>query len=82
MELDNAHAETIVGRLDQVIGQLAKQNSFARMFVVGLCYGIGFAVGSAIIATLVIGVLAPFVAEIPGVREAFGAGVEVLRGNQ
>lgn len=49
------------------------------MFVVGIVYGIGFFVGSAIIATIALGILGPWFGKIPWVHSAFETGVSLLR---
>jgi len=41
---------TIIGNLEKINRQLVRQNSFGRIFSVGIIYGIGFFIGSAIIA--------------------------------
>jgi hypothetical protein len=42
-------------------------------------YGIGFFIGSAIIATIIIGFLSPWIVQIDWVRDSFVRGVEILR---
>ena len=59
--------------------QLDRQNSLRRMFVAGVVYGVGFFVGSAIIATLAFGILGPYLGQIPWVHDAFTSG-NSLRG--
>ena len=78
MPLDNQH-DKIIEHLDVLNRQVAKQNSLSRMFVVGIIYGLGFFVGSAIIATIAFGVLGPWFAEIPWVRAAFEMGLSLSR---
>lgn len=69
---------TIIGNLEKINRQLARQNSFGRMFVVGIVYGVGFFVGSAVIATIAFGILGPWVGQIPWVRNAFETGASLL----
>lgn len=71
--------QRIVEQLQEVNRQLARQNSYSRMFLVGVVYGIGFFVGSAILATIAFGILGPWVGQIPWVRDAFVAGVSLLK---
>lgn len=49
------------------------------MFTAGIVYGVGFFVGSAVIATIAFGILGPWVGQIPWVRNAFETGVSLLR---
>lgn len=69
----------VIELLEQINAQVARQNSISRMFAVGVVYGIGFFVGSAIIATIALGVFGPWFAEIPWVRSAFTTGMTLLR---
>jgi hypothetical protein len=69
----------ILEQLEKLNIQAAKQNSFGRMFVTGIIYGIGFFVGSAIIATIAFGLIAPFAGQIEWVRNAFVSGLDTLR---
>ena len=68
----------IIRELRAINGQLAKQNSFWRLFVVGIIYGLGFFFGSAIIATIAFGIIGPWFAEVPWVRSAFETGGAML----
>ncbi len=68
------HQLTIVELLEQMNRQLARQNSLRRMFLTGIVYGIGFFVGSAIIAVILLGVFGPWFAQISWIKDAFEAG--------
>jgi hypothetical protein len=66
---------------DMILVELAKLNhnverqlSVGRMFFVGIIYGIGFFVGSAIIATLALGILTPIFGKIPFIHDIFTQG--------
>ncbi|MDO8514161.1 MAG: hypothetical protein Q7S50_01295 [bacterium] len=72
------HQEKIIEHLDLLNRQMAWQNSFWRMLAIGIVYGIGFFVGSAIIATIALGILGPWFAQIPWVRSAFETGISFL----
>lgn len=71
--------DKIIEHLDLLNQQVARQNSISRMFLVGIVYGIGFFVGSAIIATIALGILGPWFAQFSWVRNAFEAGGSMLR---
>ncbi|OGG48488.1 hypothetical protein A3G63_01485 [Candidatus Kaiserbacteria bacterium RIFCSPLOWO2_12_FULL_52_8] len=72
------HSQSIVELLEELNRQVAKQNSLGRMFWIGIIYGIGFFVGSAIIATIALGVFGPWFAEISWIRGAFETGASLL----
>ena len=72
------HQRSIVELLEELNRQTARQNSLGRMFVIGIIYGVGFFVGSAIIATIAFGVLGPWFGEIGWVRNAFETGASLL----
>ena len=69
---------TIIGQLQMLHKEVAKQNSLSWMFLTGIVYGIGFFIGSAIIATIALGVLGPWIGEIPWVQNAFTTGQHLL----
>jgi len=71
--------ERIIERLDTLAKEVARQQSFGRMFVVGIIYGVGFFLGSAIIAVIALGIFGPWFADIPWIRDSFRSGVELLR---
>ncbi len=70
--------DKIVENLERLNRQVARQNSIGRMFLVGIVYGIGFFVGSAIIATIALGIFGPWFAEIPWIQNAFQTGTSFL----
>jgi hypothetical protein len=72
----------LIAQVKLLSAQLAQQNSFWQALMRGVFYGVGFVIGSAVLAVLVIGVLLPFVKDIPGVQEAFINGVSIIRGGQ
>lgn len=69
----------IIKELSEANQQLKKQNSLSRMLWVGVVYGIGFFIGSAIIATIALGVFGPYVGQIPWVQNAFVTGKSLLQ---
>ncbi len=70
---------TIIGNLEKINRQLARQNSLGHMFMAGIIYGLGFFVGSAIIATIAFGILGPWFGQFQWIRDAFETGVLLLR---
>ena len=73
MAIEDQH-DKIIEHLDLLNKQVKRQNSLSRMFFAGIIYGIGFFVGSAIIATIALGILGPLFAQIPWVRSSFETG--------
>lgn len=78
MELDNQR-DKIIEQLQALNAKLARQLSVKQILMTGIIYGIGFFVGSAIIATIALGVFGPMVAKIPWVQENFERGASILR---
>ena len=70
---------TINGHLERLSRQIEKQNSFWHMFIAGVIYGVGFFVGSAIIATIAFGLFGPWFGQFAWIRSAFETGVSLLR---
>ena len=68
----------IVRNLEEINHQLLRQSSLLRMFGAGIIYGVGFFIGSAIIATIALGIFAPWFADIPWIRTAFQTGASLL----
>ncbi|HEY4523148.1 MAG TPA: hypothetical protein VJK73_02125 [Candidatus Paceibacterota bacterium] len=66
--------EQIIAHLETLNRQIARQNSLARMFAVGIVYGVGFFIGSALIATVALGVFGPWLAQIPWIHDTFVTG--------
>ena len=66
--------DPILGELRQLNDSITKENSFTRKLVGGMIYGVGFVIGSAIVATILIGLFAPLIGQIGWVRSAFQTG--------
>ena len=58
--------------------EVRRQSSLSRMFLIGIVYGVGFFIGSAILATIALGILGPWFAEIPWIRSSFETGASML----
>lgn len=69
--------EKILEQLVLLNNKTAKHNSAKATFVTGVIYGIGFFVGSAILATIALGVLSPWFDEIDWIRENFERGESI-----
>lgn len=69
----------IVDHLEKINYELHRQNSYRHMLGTGIVYGVGFFIGSAILATIALGLFAPWFSEIPLVRDAFTTGSSLRR---
>lgn len=66
--------DKIIEQLETLNDKMAEQNTIKRIFVTGIIYGVGFFIGSAIIATIAFGVLSPWFGKIDWVRDNFERG--------
>lgn len=71
--------EEIIAELKVLNTVVKRQNSIPRIFLTGIIYGVGFVVGSAVLATIVIGIFGPAIADIPWVHDTFKAGSDLIR---
>ena len=67
----------ILQQLELLNQKIEEQKSFKRVFSTGIIYGIGFFVGSAIIATISLGILGPWIGKIDIVKEYYEQGTEL-----
>lgn len=77
MSLEEQRKE-IIEELQMLNQKVSRQNSLSFIFGTGIIYGIGFVVGSAIIATIALGFVVPFFEDIPWVRDTFQRGAALL----
>lgn len=71
--------DRIIEELEELNKKMAIQNSVRHVFLRGLIYGVGVLIGSAVVATLILGVVSPWIAQIDWVQDNFTRGVEILR---
>jgi hypothetical protein len=79
MDTLEAQRDEIIANLERLNKQVETQNSLRHMFFAGLIYGLGFIIGSAVLAAIVLGLFAPLVGQIPWVRDAFITGDTLIR---
>jgi len=70
--------EEIIGQLGVLNAMVKKQNSVRHIFMTGIIYGVGFVVGSAILATITLGIIGPLVGQIPWVHDTYEAGSTLM----
>lgn len=80
MEPDNQR-DKIIEQLEALNVKLAKQISIKNILFTGVIYGIGFFIGSAIIATIVLGMFGPMFGKIEWVKTNYETGTSILKGN-
>lgn len=69
--------DNIVGQLEMLNDKLAKQNSTRHIFYKGIIYGVGFFIGSAVIATIALGILGPWVGKIEWIADYYELGASI-----
>ncbi len=78
MDLENQR-DKIIEQLEVLNAKMDRQSSIRQILKTGIIYGIGFFIGSAIIATIALGVLGPLFGKIEWVKTNFDAGNKILR---
>lgn len=73
------HQQSIVELLEELNRHAAQQNSLGRMLLTGIIYGIGFFIGSAIIATILLGLFGPWFGQFSWIRDSFETGTALQR---
>jgi|GEM_PF-1092107 len=80
MEQDSSsQRDKILEQLEQLNIAMEKQRKVRYQVREGIIHGIGFFIGSVIIATILLGVLGPIFGKIQWVRDSYQAGEEILR---
>ncbi len=69
--------DAIVDQLESLNTKMSRQNSIKHIFLTGVIYGVGFFIGSAVIATIAFGVLSPWIGEIDWIRDNFERGASL-----
>ncbi len=78
MNMENQR-DKIIEQLEFLNAKMDRQNSTVQILKMGVIYGIGFFIGSAILATIALGVLGPLFGKIDWVRTNFETGTSILR---
>jgi hypothetical protein len=73
----DATRRELLNELKQLNRTLAAQRSVGHILYTGIIYGVGFFIGSAIIATIALGVFGPVVGEIDWVASMYARGVQL-----
>lgn len=64
----------ILEQLELLNVKISRQNSVRHIFTTGIIYGVGFFIGSAILATIALGILGPWIGKIDWIRDNFEKG--------
>ena len=73
------HHEKILLQLEHLNNRLERQGMIRYQFREGIIKGIGFFIGSAILATILLGILGPIFGDIQWVRDTYQTGEEILQ---
>jgi hypothetical protein len=71
--------DKIIDELEQLNAKMERQGKVSYQLREGILKGIGFFIGSAIIATILLGILGPIFGNIEWVRDTYEAGEGILR---
>ena len=86
LESSNTHMDTeeeeqqrdqIIEQLELLNKKMTQQNSVRHNFMKGIIYGVGFFIGSVVIATILLGLLSPWFGQIDFVRNNFERGTSL-----
>ena len=69
----------VVRQLEELNLKVAEQNTIKRIFFTGIIYGVGFFIGSAILATIAFGVLSQLFGKIEWVHDNFERGTSLVK---
>ena len=72
----------IIKQLEILNAGIERQHSTKHVITTGIIYGIGFFIGSAILATIALGTLGPLLGQISWIGENFERGTLLLQSRQ
>lgn len=78
MNIEEQNSE-IITQLVALNTSIKEQNSRMHILGTGVIYGIGFFIGSAILATIALGIFGPMVGKISWVNDNFTRGTTILQ---
>ena len=81
METSEEPKDKVIEQLEILNARMERQSKVGRIFFTGIVYGVGFFIGSAIIATIALGIFGPIFGEVGWVEEKFKRGSEILHSN-
>ena len=71
--------DKLIEQLEKLNTKMERQGMMRYQLREGILKGVGFFIGSAIIATILLGILGPIFADIEWVRDTYQAGEEIIR---
>jgi hypothetical protein len=71
--------EKVIAELVRLNAQVEAENSWQHTFVRGIIHGIGFFLGSVVIATISLGLLSPWFGKISWIKTSYERGVELSK---
>ncbi len=72
-----AQRDKITEQLEMLNSKIGRQNSIKYIFTSGIIHGVGFFIGSAIVATILFGLLSPWIGQIGWIRDSFERGASL-----
>lgn len=75
----NEQRDKIIVQLELLNEKMTEQNSAKHFLVKGIIYGIGFFIGSAILATIALGILGPWFGKIGWVKDNYERGTSLVK---
>lgn len=69
----------IIKQLEILNSSMEHRNTIRYTITTGIIYGIGFFIGSAILATIALGILGPMVGKMSWIGENFERGASILQ---
>lgn len=69
--------DRIIEQLELLNQKMVRQNSVKHIFMKGIIYGLGFFIGSAVIATIAFGLLSPLFGNIDWVKSNYERGAQL-----
>lgn len=71
--------EAVIDQIGELNENVKRQMSARHILKTGIIYGIGFVIGSAIIATVALGLMSPFFENIPWVHNVYEKGSSFVK---
>ncbi len=69
----------IIKQLEILNSGIERRNSIKYILGTGIIYGVGFFIGSAILATIALGIFGPMIGQISWIGENFERGTSLLQ---
>lgn len=78
MQTEEQARAQLIEELTLLNDRLQKQNRLSRVFLAAIIHGIGFFIGSAILAVIALGILGPAIGNIGWIQDNFNRGSAII----